>query len=255
MKLIWGLVLTLFISFYLGSIDYNIDSFSINKKEIHGIILKPVNEKKGSYYITNQEYRKNNIKINYPKITNLNDAKRQNTINTLLKDEALKIIDYYDTIEKKLTLEINYTIKLKTNNLLSIAYSGLGYVKGAAYPNNHFYTTNIDINNGNRLRLKDIIEIDDELIKKIQKGNFKAPKNRRTIILNKLDSKNTLKNFSKSDSLANITEGRDNYIFTYLTPSSLGISINVIHALGDHIEFEIDYQHILENIKLKYLKP
>lgn len=39
--------------------------------------------------------------------------------------------------------------------------------------------------------------------------------------------------------------------FSYMTKDSLGISIGVMHALGDHAEFEIKYKDILKDIKLK----
>ncbi len=38
-------------------------------------------------------------------------------------------------------------------------------------------------------------------------------------------------------------------IFSYFTEDALGISININHALGDHLEFELEYQDIANNIK------
>lgn len=45
--------------------------------------------------------------------------------------------------------------------------------------------------------------------------------------------------------------GVDNtsFLFSYFTNDSLGISIGVIHALGDHAEFEIKYEELKEVIK------
>ena len=40
-------------------------------------------------------------------------------------------------------------------------------------------------------------------------------------------------------------------IFSYLTKDSLGISISVGHATGDHAEFEIKYQDIANNLKVE----
>jgi hypothetical protein len=37
--------------------------------------------------------------------------------------------------------------------------------------------------------------------------------------------------------------------FSYFTNDSLGISIGVIHVLGDHAEFEIKYEDIKDNMK------
>lgn len=38
-------------------------------------------------------------------------------------------------------------------------------------------------------------------------------------------------------------------IFSYLTQDSLGISLSIPHALGDHLEMEIGYEKLSGNIK------
>lgn len=52
----------------------------------------------------------------------------------------------------------------------------------------------------------------------------------------------------EGDSLDNIGTEKQSDVFSYLTADSLGISIGVSHALGDHAEFEIRYEEIKDNI-------
>lgn len=48
------------------------------------------------------------------------------------------MLTYYPNTEKKLSLEINYEVKRKSPEMLSVVYKGVGYVKKASYPNNLF---------------------------------------------------------------------------------------------------------------------
>lgn len=201
-----------------------------------------------TYEIIKGSYINKDIKINYPQITNLSDANKQKIINNIIKNEALKVLNYYSETESGLTLEINYDIKRKGANLLSIQYLGIGNVKGAAHPNNLFYTTNINMSKGTRLRLKDVVNIDENFIRKFKDREFKPLKSEDSGMI---DSSDLIKQFSKADSLDNIGIEDQSDIFSYLTKDSLGINISVSHAAGDHVEFEIKYKDIANNVKVE----
>ena len=47
----------------------------------------------------------------------------------------------------------------------------------------------------------------------------------------------------------NIGTEKQSDVFSYFTSDSLGISVSVSHAIGDHAEFEIKYQDLKGNIK------
>lgn len=188
------------------------------------------------------------IKIIYPQITNFSDINTQKTINELIKNEALKILNHFP-YKEKFSLEVNYDIKWKSANLLSIQYSGISYVKGGAYPNHLFYTTNININKGCRIRLKDLVIINEDFVKKFKDGKFIALNPVHKDILKTFTSKDWVKDFNNADSPGNIDAESYSGTFSYLTKDSLGISVGVPHAIGDHAEFEIHYQDIANNIK------
>ena len=212
-----------------------------------------------AYGISSANYTVKDIKINYPQITNLSDAKKQKSINEIIKNEALKVLNYYkeeqDNIPSELSLDIKYDIKWQGEDLLSIQYSGIGYNKGAAHPNNLFYTTNINMRNGSRVKLIDVINIDESFIDKIKKGKFQVtdPKavDKSEIISaqNSFSKEELIKTFENADSLDSVGTENQSDIFSYFTKDSLGISVNVSHAAGDHAELEMKYKDISDSIK------
>ena len=200
------------------------------------------------YQITKATYKDNDIKINYPQITKSSDQQKEGIINTQIKHETLKVLNYYLPEVQGLTLEINYEIKSKSASLLSIQYTGVGYMNGAARPNNHFYTTTIDFEMGNSLRLTDMVHIDENFIENL-KQNAKPVKPEHQGILNSIPTSDLLNMLTNADSLDNIGTENQSDTFSYFTSDTLGISIPVSHAEGGHAEFEISYQAIAPNIK------
>ncbi|NDI35441.1 hypothetical protein [Chengkuizengella sediminis] len=210
-----------------------------------------------TFDIIQESYIENNeIKIKYPQITNLlgpddmmdgiNIDDKIISINQLIKDEALKILNLYSHADGPLTIEINNKVTWKSGNLMSIQYSGVSYVDlPAAYPINVFYTSNINIAKEKTEKLNDIIYIDQKLIDKIKNGEFKALHPEHDNVFDTFTEEDLMKMLSNADSLD--IEGTR--IFSYFTNEGLGISVNVIHALGDHAEFEINVQNLRENIK------
>ena len=99
-------------------------------------------ETPAEYQVVTKSFTDREIKVDYPQIANLGDNGKQDKINKTIKEEALKVLNYYQDPEEdfrsKLSLEIGYDIKLKTAKVLSIQYSGTGNVEGAAHPNRLF---------------------------------------------------------------------------------------------------------------------
>lgn len=221
---------------------------------------EPINQQKQSisndlnYIITEFTDSKStdtlNYNIKYPQLSGLSDVDKQKQINNILKDEALKVLKYYEEpYGGFLDVDIEYKITLKTMTILSIQYSGDGYVSHAAHPNNLFYTTNINIKTGKRLRLTDIVNIDEDFASKFLNDGFKALWPEQRVVLQDITNKEIQRNFKNADSLDNIGTEKKSDVFSYFTNDSMGISISVSHAIGDHAEFEIKYQDIKNNIK------
>ena len=206
------------------------------------------------YEIIEAKYINADIIIHYPQIINLGDKGKQNEINRILKEEALAVLDEYEEseISSKLSLDMDFDVMWDGQRLLSIRYLGDGYLKGAAHPFNFFYTTNINIMNGTKVRLKELIEIDDGLVYKLKQAKYRPWHSALNLaedgILNEV-----LSDWFNDYNLIDYISKRDNsdeYLdFWYLTEDTLGISLGIPHAIGDHMEFEIDYKDLRSNIK------
>lgn len=211
---------------------------------------KEAEGKGNSYEVVSKTYEKNNVKINYPQIKNLTDSEKLNSINKNLKEEALSILDRYtkdDTNLNNVTLEVNYEVKLKNDKYLSIAYEGYSNVEGAAYPTSVFYTTNMDMEKGSRIRLSDYANINDILIKLKDPHNINVLSKEKDLV--ELQ-RNVIVNMDNAE-LLTILEDADFYkangkmempeigAYSYMEDNNIVISLPVNHAIGDHAEFSV----------------
>lgn len=178
--------------------------------------------------IVEDSYSSGNININYPMIEN-KDNEEDTKINELIKDEALKVLEYYG--ENNLSsLDIDYEMSYINKKIMSIKYSGTGTMKKAVYPNSFFYTTNIDIKNKTILKLSDVVEVNEDFIENFRNDNFQALR---------ADQIQLLRNMTDEEILEKLTSGN-----FYIDENTLGISVDILHLLGDHAEYEIQYENI-----------
>lgn len=207
---------------------------------------------KQTYNIIDGCYLEKNIRIIYPIITNYTDKIREKQVNTILKNAALTGMRYFPYAGNKLTLEINYEIKGHGENLFSVQFTGIGYVKGATHPNNLFYTINIDSAEGKTVKLKDIIIINREFIETLKGGKLKALNLKQGNPFEAFSIDELIQDFNEADSIENIGTEKQSDTFSYFKENSLGISVSVGHANGDHAEFEVNYRDIEKSINKKY---
>ncbi|MGG7177127.1 hypothetical protein ACQPU1_06035 [Clostridium paraputrificum] len=197
------------------------------------------------YKVISKKYEKKMIRISYPMISGLGDKDKEYRINKLIEDNALKIIDFYGK-EKSIDIKIAYEVKLQNSETLSIVYSGVGNVPNTAYPTNHFYTTNIDIVNGRVLKLSDLVQVDESLVSMLKSDAFILINDAGITkeVINNMYNNILLDSLKNADEIDKIGTIEQPDTFSYLTEDSLGISIGVSHAAGDHLEFEVDYNKI-----------
>ncbi len=182
-------------------------------------------------------YEKDEIKIRYPQFNRSADSAWEAKINELIRREAMKGADYFEGAEGKVHVEVDYKIALQTQEQLSLIFSGLGYVEDAAYPINLFYTLNLDLASGTRLRLTDLVRVDEAFAKYFAEGGFEPVNTELEPHYRDYFSGVSVKEWVQRLLNADPEDIRDG-TFSYLTKDSLGISISLIHAMGDHGEFE-----------------
>lgn len=202
-----------------------------------------------SYELIQEKYSKNGIVIKYPQITKLEDAEKQKSLNQILKSEALKGLHEYGNSDSGVHVEIDYTIKRQSERLLSVQYTGIRYVKKAAYPNHMFYTTNLDMKQASRLRLSDLIKIERPFIELLKSGKITAVQPEQKGLIGDFTQDDLIQSLTNADVLEGSGEESGSNTFSYLTNDSLGISIPVAHAAGDHAEYEIRLQQIPDDMK------
>lgn len=198
-----------------------------------------------AYEITGDTYAEGDITIQYPQITGLGDTAMEEQINVLIQADAIAIA------EEGGSVDVAYTVTWAGPRLLSIRYSGLRSFEGSAYPNNLFYTTNIDIANGTKVRLADVITIDAAFIETFKAGEF-VPQEPGFLDAEDM-IRETVAGYDLTQTLADADNGygaeNPDYCFSYFTEGAIGISVGVPHAVGDHAEFEISYPAIQDKIK------
>ncbi len=196
--------------------------------------------KKNTYDdITEVEYIKDNIKIVYPQFTEEASMSNCGKVNELIRSGALSIIDAYDSGRLgDLFLETEYEIALKTDDVISIKFFGYGDLKGAAHPNRHFYTINVDLREAEKLCLENFIDTEDlaDVIKD-KNMSFEMKGNESSVCTYYV---NEWLDFDKLSSC----DKPGSEMYSYLTKTSIGIAFPVPHALGDYKKAEVDYEDL-----------
>jgi len=167
------------------------------------------------------------------------------TINEMIKQEALRVLDAYEIDvpeEERLSLEIDYEIKLKTDDLISIVFEGLGYIQGTAHPNNFFYTLNIDAKTAKKVRLADRVTVDDSFIQAVYQAARDIPEPEiYDAFMNSYEDKDALlQRLYDADGSDDWPQGTS--AFSYFTPTSVGVSL----PIGTfHVEIEVPTDKIV----------
>ncbi|MHB0883494.1 polysaccharide deacetylase family protein [Paenibacillus sp. SEL1] len=202
-----------------------------------------------SYELIQEEYSKNGIVIKYPQIIKLKDIAKQKSLNKILKADALEGLQNYADSNSGVHVEIDYEIKRQSERFLSVQYTGIHYMKDAAYPTYMFYTTNLDMKQVSRIKLRDLIKVEKPFIELIKSGKITAVQP---------EQQGLIGDFTKDDLIqlltnADVTKGSlaevEMESFSYFTNDSLGMSVPMAHVVGDHAEYEIRFAQIPENIR------
>ena len=185
---------------------------------------------------TNRAERSDAVTINYPVLAEYSDQ-----VNQAIKEEAHRALNAYapDFLgsEEQLSLEIDYEIKWKTDELISIIFSGLGYIQGTAHPNHFFYTLNIDTKTAEKVRLADRVTIDDSFMQAVYQAarDIPEPELHDAFIGHYENAEQLLEYLATADSLENGFENQLD-VFSYFTPTAIGVSL----PIGTyHVEIEV----------------
>lgn len=200
-------------------------------------------------------YAYKDINVLYPSVKGLPSAEIESKVNELLKTEALSFIELIGDGKDELFFELGYEVVYESDTMLSIRYNGSRYMNGAPYPVDVFFTTNIDLVNATKLSLANFLNINDLLV-----NSYVACINKETedelveLGYQYIRESYTEDEIMKHLEMADSSYGESAYIFSYFTGSTIGISWEVPHVIGDHVEVEIPIDVLTESLSDKIIK-
>lgn len=201
-------------------------------------------KEKESLVISDNSFAETDIEISFPQFSGFKNIALQNKVNALLKDEAFREYEK----NNDLSLSIKYEIVHQDDKTISVTYSGFAYNKQAAYPRDIFTTVNIDLESGNRIRLGDIVEVDNLFVEELRKtlsSYISENPDWEPVYSEKLDADNEyLLNLMLQADLETTSN-----CFSYYTSDYLGISFSTAHVAGDHFEIKMMFSDLEDYIK------
>ncbi len=180
---------------------------------------------------TDTSHPNSNISIAYPVLA-VEDMQK---INTDILNYVTSFAEtYYGQTYTDLQLTLEYEIKRYDSKYFSIAFTGTGNVRTAAYPTNLFQTRTYDLNSKQIVTLSDFCAMDNDFSKNLYTSAqnsmssevwsvFQVDYPNADVLLLALQSCDTDTTACQS----------------YITPQTVGVSIPIRHVGGDHVEVEI----------------
>jgi len=203
--------------------------------------------------LTEKTYQDNGVYVSYPQAVSDTGKSRTDLINGIILADINRFLNLYskDVIAPPAagsglflrdTLHIGYEIMRNDDRILSIFYTADFYSPYAPHPTQLIFSTNIDLINNRRLKLSDILQVDDVLPDEFlfwePVGNGQYINEIRDYIRG-LGKEVLRSGFGSADIIGSMNRLG---IFSYLKPNRIGISISVPNYLGDHAEFEKNLQ-------------
>ena len=146
-----------------------------------------------------------------------------------------------------LTLDLNYEIAGYGKKVLSISYQGYAHYEQAVKPLNVYYAQNIALGDDvHTIPLKDIFTINDFFVERFKLGMYSPSRADLDLEKSGVNLKEAIEQQYSNQELINLFQKAEaNY---KLTEYGVIVSIEVPHALGDHLEMAINYETIEINM-------
>ena len=203
---------------------------------------------------TIEKYVSNNVSIEYPQVSGLEDAEQEEKLNAHLKENALSILTSYPDSKEPMdpakdTLDIECEVISADMSRVTAVYKGSYYMDQAAHPNNLFYTNTVDTKTLRDYCLKDaadpytmaVYALAEDVVLKDADNELREAY---------LEWQKDMKPEQYQACLENadfpLTKSSDGKTltwpdsFSYESEGDLYFSVPVPHALGDYVIVEYD---------------
>lgn len=193
-----------------------------------------------TYKKINESYSDGEIKVKFPQLVKSSNNDKSDSINIGIQSD---IRFYIQTLkeefnsEGKINLTLNYDLSNYKDKAISIAYTGISSEKGAVYPVNNYHTCTIDMESSDFITLKSLFKIDNLFINEFLSGEYIPYTNDLNLEKSNVDIKKAIQDqYTKQDLMKLFSQEEAKF---KLTDKTVIISVDVAHALGDHIELAI----------------
>ncbi len=215
--------------------------------------------------IQNVSYNRGGITAQYPKLVAGGSKEDLELWNKIIDKDLQDIVNIYSFQpypESKepsdiapASLKITYQVMLNNNRFLSIRYLANYVSPYSAYPTELVYTTNIDKQRNERIKLSDQILINLDFVQDFRTWDFIAsePESKEynqavKEYVEHINDEDLINGFETADIIGS---GNHWGIYSYMTPDRLGLSLGVPNYIGDHVEFEREYTRLGSFMKYK----
>jgi len=202
-----------------------------------------------TYRIIDETYTDEGINIKFPQLTDASDLTKADSVNKAIQESIRSKLDSLRMGQDDMgdfSLDLKYEITGYGDKVLSISYQGTSHFEKAAYPVNIYHAQNITLDEAFTLHLKDIFIIDDNFIEAFKSGTYSPSREDLDLEKSGVNLKETIESQYSNKDLVNIFQSDEvNY---KLTMYGVILSIEVPHAIGDHLEMAIPYEAVEANM-------
>ena len=204
--------------------------------------------------IVTARYEQDKILITYPQFEEIEKDLSIEKINEQIKQDALKILEFYEVIKED-TLEVSYEIKGSFKTDISIVYKGYYLKKGASYPINIIYTSNLELKDVSRYNLAERVDL-EQMAQNIVDGKYQiVEKDKREFSeaieqeIMRYTKEDWIENLKKTDFRETSYEAYPEWFSYWEWKGEERIDyfiIPVIHALGDYVIIQVEGEDLKE---------
>lgn len=197
-----------------------------------------------NFEIEGRNWNVEGITVKYPMLVNYDMQEKSDEANDLIMNDMSNLIETIksDVNDETLTIDGAFDYSQISQNVLSIYYNINYYADSLAYPVNLYHTITISLDQGALIPLSDLFIIEEAFVEDFKVWMY-AP------YMEDLDLESSgysiseliSQQYSNEDLIKLFSQANAAY---YLSDQGLIISIEVPHALGDHLEMAMKYEFL-----------
>ncbi|AET69284.1 hypothetical protein Desor_3825 [Desulfosporosinus orientis DSM 765] len=207
-----------------------------------------------SYETESRNWNVKGITVKYPMFVNTSTLEpsleeKADQANDLIMNDMENLIETIQSNvdDETLTIDGIYEYSQISPIVLSIRYEIDYYAESLAHPVSLYHTLTISLDKDSVIPLSDLFVIDKTFVEDYKSNWMYAPSRDLDLEAAGVNIKEEIANqYSNEDLIRLFSQADAQY---YLTDQGLILSIEVPHALGDHLEKAMKYEFLEENMK------